>query len=136
MDLNSAIILKRYKKQDQPKLIRAYTINDESRYLLITNVPKLGVVEELLELLQQYGNIIDWCQLTLPDMEPFTEMFWFKYETFEQARLAKNKLDDAIFYSQPLWVSYAPQYETIEDTKLKLLDRMEMVKRKIKGNID
>lgn len=37
--------------------MKVYTINQESRYLLILNIPALGVVKDLLELFSLYGTI-------------------------------------------------------------------------------
>lgn len=36
---------------------QVYTINQESRYLLVLNVPALGITKELLELFSLYGTI-------------------------------------------------------------------------------
>lgn len=37
--------------------LQVYTINQESRFLLVFNVPALGVVKDLLELFALYGEI-------------------------------------------------------------------------------
>lgn len=39
---------------------QVYTINLESRYLLVQNVPALGVVKEVLELFSLYGDIEEY----------------------------------------------------------------------------
>ena len=38
-------------------ILQVYTVNQESRYLLIFNVPALGVIKDLLELFAIYGEI-------------------------------------------------------------------------------
>ena len=36
---------------------QVYTVNQESRYVLVLNVPALGVTKELMELSSLYGSI-------------------------------------------------------------------------------
>ena len=36
---------------------QVYTINQESKYLIVLNVPALGVVKELLAIFHVYGEI-------------------------------------------------------------------------------
>lgn len=40
-----------------PLYSKVFTVNQESKYLLVMNVPSLGVVEELLALFRVYGEI-------------------------------------------------------------------------------
>ena len=39
--------------------MQVYTVNQESKYLLVTNVHALGVTKELLELFSLYGDIAE-----------------------------------------------------------------------------
>lgn len=36
---------------------QVYTVNQESRYLLVQNVHALGVTKDLLDLFSQYGKV-------------------------------------------------------------------------------
>ncbi len=36
---------------------QAYTINDESVYMIVENIPALGVIEELLGELRKHGDV-------------------------------------------------------------------------------
>ena len=40
-----------------PLLLQVYTVNDESRYLLVQKVAALGVTKNLLDQLSLYENI-------------------------------------------------------------------------------
>lgn len=46
-------------------------------------------------------------------------------------RLAKQQLDDYVFYASPLQLSYCPEYETIQDTHEKLKERILAVSNEI-----
>lgn len=45
------------RSRDEHPAVRVYTVCDESRYLIVRNVPALGCGEELLKLLGTYGDI-------------------------------------------------------------------------------
>jgi hypothetical protein len=59
--------------------------------------------------------------------EEFTDVYWIKFQSLPQARVAKKKVDDHIFFSSQLRVRYGPEYETIEDTRQKLQDRRNVI---------
>ncbi|CAG8512442.1 6932_t:CDS:2 [Rhizophagus irregularis] len=102
-DLNSLVVnpgRPAYRAGRKPIATRVYTINQESRYLVVENVPALGLTKELLELFALYGTIEE---------------------------VAKKKVDDHIFFSSSLRVRYGPEYETIEDTRGKLRDRRTVI---------
>ena len=88
-------------------------MNDESRYLLVQNVPALGVTKDLLDQLALYGNIEEWVLphcvlyddvmllcLSLPlaiqyiryqhldeyPCEEHTDVYWIKYVDINDAR--------------------------------------------------
>ena len=52
-------------------------------------------------------------------------MFCFRY--------AKKKLDMRSFYGGMLHVCYAPEYETVDDTRQKLIERRKIVAKKCRG---
>ena len=47
-------------------------------------------------------------------------------------RKAKRKLDNRSFFGGILHIAYAPEFETVEETREKLIDRRRVVERKIK----
>ncbi|PIA29196.1 hypothetical protein AQUCO_06100002v1 [Aquilegia coerulea] len=109
----------RNKKDEQPA-VRVYTVCDESRYLIIKNVPALGCGDDILKLFQSYGDIEECKPMDEEDCEPFTDVYWIKFLQVSNARFAKRKLDEYIFLGNKLQVSYAPHFESLSDTKEKL----------------
>ncbi|KAL2559799.1 RNA-binding (RRM/RBD/RNP motif) family protein [Forsythia ovata] len=61
------------------------------------------------------------------DCEPYTDVYWIKYYQVDNARFAKKKLDEFVFLGNRIQVSYAPQNETLSDTKEKLEGRRKEV---------
>ena len=49
-------------------------------------------------------------------------------------RFAKKKLDDYSFFGGVLHLCYAPEYETIVDTREKLQERRRIIASKLKRN--
>ncbi|XP_020576888.1 RNA-binding protein 48 isoform X3 [Phalaenopsis equestris] len=93
------------RNRDDPPAIRVYTICDESKYLIVRNVPALGCGEELSKLFGSYGEIVEF---------------------------AKRKLDESIFLGNRLQISYAPDFESLSDTRDKLERRRIEVLSRIK----
>lgn len=115
----------RYK--DEPPAVRVYTVSDESRYLIVNNVPALGCGDDLLKLFSTYGEVEECKPMDAEDCEPFTDVYWIKFRLFSNARFAKRKLDDFVFLGNRLQVSYAPHFESLLDTKDKLEGRRKEV---------
>uniref|UniRef100_A0A2P2MYC2 RNA-binding protein 48 n=1 Tax=Rhizophora mucronata TaxID=61149 RepID=A0A2P2MYC2_RHIMU len=115
----------RYK--DEPPAVRVYTVCDESRYLMVKNVPALGCGDDLLKLFSSHGDIEDFKPMDAEDCEPFTDVYWVKYRLVCNARFAKRKLDEFVFLGNRLQVSYAPHFESLSDTKDKLEGRRKEV---------
>ncbi|KAI8527080.1 hypothetical protein RHMOL_Rhmol12G0048000 [Rhododendron molle] len=115
----------RYK--DEPPAIRVYTVCDESKYLIVKNVPALGCGDELSRLFGSYGDIEECKPMDYEDCEPFTDVYWVKFRQVNNARFAKRKLDEFVFLGNRLQISYAPQYESLSDTKEKLEGRRKEV---------
>lgn len=113
-------------KEDHPA-VRVYTVCDESKYLIVRNVPSLGCGDELLKLFSTYGQVEECKPMDAEDCEPYTDVYWIKYYQVDNARFAKRKLDEFVFLGNRLLVSYAPQYETLSDTKEKLEGRRKEV---------
>ena len=67
-------------------LSQVYTINQESRYLLVQGVPAINVTDELLKLLSLYGTIDEYRILEDYPAEAFTKVYWIKYTSIQAAR--------------------------------------------------
>ncbi|XP_010248511.1 PREDICTED: RNA-binding protein 48-like isoform X2 [Nelumbo nucifera] len=115
------------RKRDEPPVVRVYTVCDESRYLIVRNVPALGCGDELLKLFGSYGEIEEFKPMDGEDCEPFTDVYWIKFLLVSNARFAKKKLDGFVFLGNRLQVSYAPHFENLSDTKDKLEGRRKEV---------
>ena len=54
-------------------------------------------------------------------------MYWIKFAAIDAARLAKKKLDNHSFFGKDLHVCYAPEYESVQDTREKLQQRRQVI---------
>ncbi|NWI88120.1 RBM48 protein, partial [Pitta sordida] len=106
---------------------QVYTINLESRYLLIQGVPALGVMKELVEQFALYGAIEEYHALDEYPAEQFTEVYLLKFQKLQCARVAKKKMDERSFFGSLLHVCYAPEFETVQETREKLQDRRKYI---------
>ncbi|NWR88312.1 RBM48 protein, partial [Furnarius figulus] len=106
---------------------QVYTINLESRYLLIQGVPALGVMKELVEQFALYGAIEEYHALDEYPAEQFTEVYLIKFQKLHCARVAKKKMDEQSFFGSLLHVCYAPEFETVQETREKLQDRRKYI---------
>ncbi|KAK9675606.1 hypothetical protein RND81_11G018400 [Saponaria officinalis] len=120
------------KYKDEPSAIRVYTVCDESKYLIVRNVPALGCGEELNKLFATYGDVEECKPMDAEECEEFTDVYWIKFRYFPNARFAKRKLDESVFLGNRLQVSYAPEYESLSDTKEKLEVRRKEVLVRLK----
>lgn len=121
----------KYREGRRLKAVKVYTINLESRYLLVQGVPAIGVMTELVQLFALYGGIEEYRALDEYPAEQFTEVYLFKYQKLTSARTAKRHTDEKSFFGGQLHVCYAPEYETVEETRQKLQDRRRYVNRVI-----
>lgn len=117
--------MRHYK--DEPLVVRVYTVCDESKYLIVRNVPALGCGDELLKLFSTYGEVEECKPMDAEDCEPYTDVYWIKFFKVDNARFAKRKLDEFVFLGNRLQVSYAPHFESLSDTKEKLEGRRREV---------
>ncbi|KAK4758858.1 hypothetical protein SAY87_020159 [Trapa incisa] len=120
----------RYK--DEPPAVRVYTVCDESRYLIVRNVPALGCGDELLKLFTTYGDVEECKPMDAEDCAPYTDVFWVKFHLVCNARFAKRKLDEYVFLGNRLQVSYAPHFECLADTK----EKLEFRRREVLGRLN
>ncbi|XP_069504545.1 RNA-binding protein 48 isoform X2 [Ambystoma mexicanum] len=119
----------KYREGRRPKAVRVYTINLESRYLLVQGVPAIGVMKELVEHFALFGTIEEYHALDEYPAEEFTEVYLIKFQRLHSARVAKRKLDERSFFGGVLHVCYAPEFETVHETRAKLQDRRKFIAR-------
>jgi len=126
-----------YRNGKKLRAVKVYTIAQESKYLLIQNIPAIsGVLEQLLPYFNQYGNIEQYWRLDgyerkdPKDDEQFIDTILIKFVQIHQARLAKCRLDDMNFMGSNLHICYAPECENLEDLREKMMERRTIVERK------
>lgn len=124
-----------YRDGRKARAVKVYTIAQESKYLLVQNIPAIaGVMEQLLPYFSQYGTIEQCCKLDGYEREDaetrFCETALIKFGQIHQARLAKWKLDDWNFMGEVLHICYAPECETIDDLREKFVERRTNVQRR------
>ncbi|XP_014795766.1 PREDICTED: RNA-binding protein 48 isoform X3 [Calidris pugnax] len=117
----------KYREGRRPRAVKVYTVNLESRYLLIQGVPALGVMKELVEQFALYGAIEEYHALDEYPAEQFTEVYLIKFQNLQCARVAKKKMDERSFFGSLLHVCYAPEFETVQETREKLQDRRKYI---------
>ncbi|XP_022634081.1 uncharacterized protein LOC106777501 isoform X8 [Vigna radiata var. radiata] len=74
----------RYK--DESPAVRVYTVCDESRYLIVRNVPELGCGDDLLQLFSSYGEVEECKPMDAEDCEKYTDVYWIKFRLVSNAR--------------------------------------------------
>ncbi|XP_064614295.1 RNA-binding protein 48-like [Liolophura sinensis] len=120
-----------YRQGRELKAVKVYTVNNESKYLLIQGVPAVGAGQELIKLCAMYGAVEEYRVLDdYPTPDKFTEVYWVKFTRIQSARFAKRKLDNHSFFGGVLHICYAPEYETLEDTREKLQERRKVIAMK------
>lgn len=65
---------------------QVYTINLESRYLMVQGVPAIGVMTELIQLCALYGAVEEYRPLDEYPAEEFTEVYLVKFQKLTSAR--------------------------------------------------
>ncbi|CAG8478372.1 4694_t:CDS:2 [Acaulospora morrowiae] len=120
----------KYRAGRRPTAVKVYTVNHESRYLVVENVPALNLKKELLELFALYGTVEEYRYLDDYLCEEFTDVYWIKFQSIAEARVAKRKVNDHVFFGSNLKVRYGPEYESVEDTRQKLEDRRKVIEIK------
>ncbi|CAG9790691.1 unnamed protein product [Diatraea saccharalis] len=106
---------------------QVYTVNDESNHLLIFGVPSLNLRQEAKTMFLKFGKLLQFSITKEHAAEDFTETYHAVYEKIQSARLAKKFTDTKNFYGGCLHVCYAPEFETVDETRNKLLQRRQDV---------
>ncbi|KAG8540410.1 hypothetical protein GDO81_019350 [Engystomops pustulosus] len=86
-------------------------------------------MKELVEQFALYGAIEEYNPLDDYPAEQFTEVYLIKFQRLQSARIAKRKLDECSFFGGVLHVCYAPEFESVQETREKLQDRRRYVAR-------
>nr|XP_033329263.1 RNA-binding protein 48-like isoform X1 [Megalopta genalis] len=123
-----------YRQGKRLTSVKVYTINDESKHIMICGVPKLQLGEEVKKLFEPYGDIKKIHVVTDYPTEEFTEAYYMQYARIQSARIAKRFIDGKNFYGGSLHVFYVPEVETVAETKAKLAQRSREVTIRIKRN--
>ncbi|KAL5007487.1 hypothetical protein ScPMuIL_016293 [Solemya velum] len=121
-----------YREGRRDKAVKVYTVSQESQYLLIQGVPAVGATDELVKLCALYGPVQEYRALDDYPAEKFSEVYLIKYQRIQSARFAKRQLDDQSFFGGVLHVCYAPEYESVQETREKIHERMRTVAIKIR----
>lgn len=106
---------------------QVYTVNNESNHLLIFNVPSLNLRQETKSLFSKFGKLISFTVTAKHTIEPFTETYHAVFENIQSTRLAKKMIDTKNFYGGSLHVCYAPEFESLSQTRQKILQRQRNV---------
>ena len=117
----------KYRQGRKLTSVKVFTINDESKYLLVVNIPSIDIEKELMVLCQKFGNLEDFRLLKEYPCEKFTVTYLVKYKFLRNARYAKKQLDGKSFFGEILHVCYCPEYETIDDVREKITEREKSV---------
>jgi hypothetical protein len=101
-----------------------YTILQESFYLIFDQVPPYHLENELVRQCSMLGKVLEHSQCPdHPNATDLYQVFLIKMDTIASARKVKRKFDDTVFYGGQVRVYYAPERETVQDTRRKLNER-------------
>lgn len=118
---------------------KVFTVNNESSHLYVYGVPQIKLRAELKSLFTKYGHVTQIHVVPDIETEAFTECYHINFERIQAARIAKRITDNRNFYGGVLHVCYAPEHETVEEARRKLLQRSKEVltrlEAKAKGGI-
>ncbi|XP_050521707.1 RNA-binding protein 48 [Daktulosphaira vitifoliae] len=121
----------KYRQGRKLTAVKVYTVNDESQHLLIRGVPSINLFDEVQKLCIRYGHVSCIKQVQFEEQEQFTQCFHVIYYNIQSARFAKKQIDTKNFFGSILNVCYAPELESIQQTKIKLQVRDADVSRQL-----
>ncbi|XP_049796820.1 RNA-binding protein 48 isoform X1 [Schistocerca nitens] len=122
----------KYRQGRKFTAVKVYTVSSESAHLLIFGVPALGLRDEVKKLCQRYGDVAAIAPSPREDDELFTDTFHVQYVRVVSARYGKRQMDNRNFYGGLLHVCYAPEFETVAETREKLAQRRRDVAKRLK----
>ncbi|XP_023942224.2 RNA-binding protein 48 [Bicyclus anynana] len=114
-----------YRQGRKLTAVKVYSISKESNHLLIFGVPSLNLRQETKALFTKFGKLLQFNISTEHASEAFTETYHAQYERIQSARHAKRMLDTKNFFGGSLHVCYAPEFESIDETRQKLFQRQK-----------
>ena len=124
-----------YRNGRKLRAVKTYTIAQESKYLLIQNIPSIGGnLEQLLPYLNEYGPVEQHWRLDDYESKPFSDTILVRYEKIEHARRCKFYFDDWNFLGENLHICYAPECENVADLREKMAERRAIVQHKAQLN--
>jgi len=112
-----------------------YTVNSESQHLLVCGVPSLGLQDELRRLCGRFGDVKSLVFVPKYAEEEFTDVFHVQYSRIQSARYGKHHLDGRAFYGGILHVCYAPEMESLAETRAKLIQRRKDIAIRTRGEV-
>ncbi|KAH6571995.1 hypothetical protein BASA50_001560 [Batrachochytrium salamandrivorans] len=121
-------------QEDLPRperVLQVITIQNESSILVVSNVPAIKVADELRHRFSYFGGTLGVDQLKDYPAEDFTEAYLIRYADMSCAREAKEKMKGASFYGSLLKVRYGPEFESVDEKRLKMLSRIRNVTSRI-----
>ncbi|XP_020706752.2 RNA-binding protein 48 isoform X2 [Athalia rosae] len=101
---------------------------------MIVGVPELQLHHEIEKLASPYGDIKELKKVSNYPTEEFTEAYHVHYGRIQSARIAKRFMDGKNFYGGLLHVFYAPELETVSETRAKLIQRRREITTRIIRN--
>lgn len=113
--------------------LQVYTINSESNHLLVFGVPALNLRQEAKALFHKFGKLKLFTITKEHKAEQFTETYHAVFDRIQSARMAKKMLDTKNFYGGSLHVTYAPELESLDETRIKLAQRKYDVLARLKN---
>lgn len=116
-----------YRQGRRLTAVKSYTVSNESQHLFVYGIPKINLFSEFKSLCAKQGKLAKFHLVADHKTEIFTECFHVVYEKIEEARKAKRLLDNRSFYGGILHVCYAPEYETVDETRAKLVLRNQSI---------
>ena len=122
----------KYRRGRRKTAVKVFTISSESKYLIISGVPATGLEKDLVKLCSSHGSIHSCTELKDYPKEDFTQVFLIQFQHIQTAKVAKKKLDEHYFFGAMLHVFYAPEFETLADTREKIQHRRHSVTARIK----
>ncbi|CAH2987981.1 unnamed protein product [Chilo suppressalis] len=122
-----------YRQGRKLTAVKTYTVVNESNHLLIFGVPTLNLRQELKALYYKFGKLIHFNVTKEHIAEEFTETYHAAFCDIQSARQAKRFTDTKNFYGGCLHVCYAPEYESVQETRNKLLQRQRNVLFRLKN---
>ena len=121
--------------------VRVYTPALESQYLLVKNVARFDLKEDLSKKLEiDAGDVIESKYLDSPDFFSVEDVqsgyhehdcILLKFKDTLSAIRSKKRWQEEVFYGRRLVIAFEPDFETLEETKAKMQWRMERVSTRI-----